>query len=265
MLMNIGSLQWDSYVCKEFGIPMESLPTIKSCSEHFGTVGSSFGKIAGLPITGVIGDQQSACLGHLLQPGEAKCTYGTGCFVLLNTGHRHVQSRNGMLTTVCYRLGKSAEPFYALEGSVEMGGASIMWAKKNLQLFKDYNELTNMISGIPNSGDVYFVPAFSGLYAPHWRSDARGLFIGLSQHTTRAHMLRAIVDGMCFRIKEVIEAMERDSGRKMARLKVDGGVTVNDFIMQNQADALGTIVERKTESEMTALGCAIAAGIEHDG
>ena len=208
----------------------------------------------------VIGDQQAACLGNLLQKNQIKCTYGTGCFLMLNTGSELILSKSGLLSTVCFKI--KGEPInYALEGSVEMGGAAINWAQNNLNLYKNIEEFHSLLISVSNSGGVYFVPAFSGLFAPYWDSTAKGLFIGLSQNTTKAHIVRSMVDGICLRVNDVIKSMSNDIGCHIDSMKVDGGLTVNDVIMGLQADYSNIKINRKEITELTALGSVIAAGI----
>ena len=242
----------------EFDIGEHELPRVqKSSSGEFGIIED--GPLSGVPITGVLGDQQAACFGHMLLPGEVKNTYGTGCFMLLNTGNTPVQSKAGLLTTVCYVINDRV--YYAIEGAVEVAGSAISWAKNNMGLFKSEKEIEELCRSVADDGDIVFVPAFSGLFSPYWRNDARGLFVGLSHHTTRAHLTRAIVNAPCMRTKEIVDAMESEFGSRVESLVVDGGMTVNPFIMQRQADVLGFEVVTKEEKEVTCLGAAFAAGL----
>lgn len=228
MLMDIGKLEWSEYMLSQFEISKDWLPDInKSSSDIYGTV-EGLGRLDGVPITGVLGDQQAACLGHLLKPGQIKNTYGTGCFMLSNVGEVPVQSKHGLLTTVCYRLGEKT--FYALEGAVEMAGAAVSWAKK-VGIVTDVRKLEEECLTVSDNGDVYFVPAFQGIFSPHWRSDARGCLIGMSLNTERGHLMRALIEGPCFRSAEVMTAMTKDSGNCVNSMVVDGGMTVNNLMM----------------------------------
>lgn len=260
MLMNIHTLQWDPYLCSFFNIPQSILPQIRSSSEVYGYIVR--GALKGVPICGCLGDQQAALVGQqCFGPGDAKNTYGTGCFLLYNTGQQPVMSRHGMLTTVGYQLGPQAPVVYALEGSVAIGGQSVRWLRDNLEFFKEARDIEHYASSVKETGDVYFVPAFSGLYAPYWQPDARGVIIGLTNYTTKAHLCRATLEAVCFQSKEVLDAMNQDSHLPLGLLKVDGGMTSNDLMLQLQADILGIPVVRPDMSEMTALGAAIAAGV----
>lgn len=257
--MDINTLEWSDKMISEFGLDKKWLPTIhKSSSSMFGRV-QGLGALDGVPITGVLGDQQSACLGHLLKPGQVKNTYGTGCFMLGNTGETPIQSTHGLLTTVCYRIGDKT--YYALEGSVEMAGAAVKWAK-TVGIVHDVKMIEEEAKTVPDSGDVYFVPAFQGIFAPYWRSDARGCLIGMSLNTKRGHLMRALLEGPCFRTTEVVEAMGKDSGKRVESMVVDGGMTVNDTMMQTQSDLTNADIIRKQEKEITGVGAAIAAGLE---
>jgi glycerol kinase len=214
-----------------------------------------------IPIGGALGDQQAATVGQTcFSPGEAKNTYGTGCFMLLNTGAEIVRSKNGLLTTVCYRLGDQPA-VYALEGSIAMAGATVQWLRDNLKLINHAAETEAIAQGVPDTGGCYLVPAFSGLFAPYWRSDARGVIVGLTRYINRAHIVRAALEAICYQTREVLEAMNADSGVPLRALKVDGGATANNFLMQLQADILGTEVIRPKVAETTSLGAAYAAGL----
>jgi glycerol kinase len=216
---------------------------------------------AALPVCGNLGDQQAATVGQCcFSPGEAKNTYGTGCFMLLNTGPEIVHSQNGLLTTVCYQFGES-RPVYALEGSIAMAGATIQWLRDNLQLISSAAESETIAQSVDDAGGCYLVPAFSGLFAPYWRSDARGVLVGLTRYVNRAHIVRAALESICYQTREVLEAMNADSGVPLKALKVDGGATANNFLMQLQADILGTEVIRPVVAETTSLGAAYAAGL----
>ena len=259
LLMDLRRLAWDEQACGYFGIPPACLPRIVSNAEEYGRVAS--GPLAGVPVTGCLGDQQAATLGQRCRAGEAKNTYGTGCFLILNTGPEVVQSRHGLLTTVAFQLGAGAPADYGLEGAVAVAGAGISWLKNNLGLISEPAESESLARTVEDSAGVYFVPAFSGLLAPHWREDARGVIVGLTQYTTRAHICRAMLDAMAFQTKEVINAMEQDSRLAMTALRVDGGATQNALLMQIQADVLGVPVVRPENAETTSRGAAFAAGL----
>jgi glycerol kinase len=258
MLMDLASLSWDEAVADAIGVPLEALPEIRPSCEPFGTAA---GILAGVPIGGVLGDQQGALVGQAcFEPGEAKNTYGTGCFLLRNTGTRAVPSRHGLLTTVAYQVG--GEPaVYALEGSVAIAGALVQWLRDNLGLISSSAEVEALARTTPDNGGVYIVPAFSGLFAPHWDASARGVVTGLTRFATRAHFARAALEATAYQTREVLDAMERDAGDALASLKVDGGMVGNDTLMQFQADLLGVPVIRPTVTETTALGAAYAAGV----
>ena len=261
--MNINTLEWDQEMLKLFNIKQECLPKIiKESSANFGVIEESI--LKGVPITGVIGDQQSACLGHTLNEGEVKNTYGTGCFILMNTGTKPVFSKNGLLTTVLYKLSENSPTSYAFEGAVECGGVTIEWAKNNLGLFKDFKEFDQLLTSVSDNGGVYFVPAFSGLFSPYWRNDVRGTIFGISLYSNRGHILRALINGIFMRCKEVIECMEKDmpDEKKISRIFVDGGVSTNNILMQIQSDYLGAEVISKRETDITCIGAGIAAGLK---
>ncbi|NJN82772.1 MAG: glycerol kinase GlpK, partial [Caldilineaceae bacterium] len=263
MLMALESLSWDDELLAIMDVPRSLLPEIRPSSDpsiYAPTLADGpFG--AEIPICGNLGDQQAATVGQCcFDPGEAKNTYGTGCFMILNTGQEIVHSRNGLLTTVCYQFG--AEPAaYALEGSIAMAGATVQWLRDNLQLIQDAAETEAIAQSVEDSGGCYLVPAFSGLFAPHWRSDARGVLVGLTRYINRAHIVRAALESICYQTREVLEAMNADSGVPLQSLKVDGGATVNNFLMQLQADILGVEVIRPRVAETTSLGAAYAAGL----
>jgi glycerol kinase len=263
MLMDLETLQWDDELLSFFGIPRQMLPEIRPSSEpHFYGTMPAGGPIGGdVPLSGDLGDQQAAMVGQVcLDAGEAKNTYGTGNFLLLNTGTELVRSRNGLLTTVCYRFADQP-PVYALEGSIAVTGSAVQWLRDQLGIIDSAAESETLAGQVPDSGGVYFVPAFSGLFAPYWRSDARGVIVGLSRFNTRAHVARATLEAICYQSRDVAEAMEKDSGVRLNVLKVDGGVTANDLCMQIQADVLGVEVSRPVVAETTALGAAYAAGL----
>ena len=258
MLMNLETLDWDSELCAEIGIPRSMLPSIVASS---GVVGEGTGPLADVPIAGILGDQQAALFGQTcFAPGDAKNTYGTGCFMLLNTGTELVHSRNGLLTTVAYRIGDQ-DPVYALEGSIAIAGALVQWLRDNLGIIEASSDVEALARSVDDNGDVYFVPAFSGLFAPHWRADARGVVAGLTRFATKGHIARAALEATAFQTREVLQAMNADSGVDLNELKVDGGMVENELLMQFQADLLGVPVVRPTVAETTALGAAYAAGL----
>jgi glycerol kinase len=236
------------------------LPEIRSSSEVYGNVRER-GALAGVPIAGILGDQQAATFGQAcLSPGEAKNTYGTGNFVLLNTGTEKVLSENGLLTTVCYKIGDQS-PVYALEGSIAVTGSLVQWVRDNLSMIDSAADIETVARTVDDNGGAYFVPAFSGLFAPHWRSDARGAIVGLTRFVNKGHLARAVLEATAFQTREVIEAMNADSGVPLTSLKVDGGMVANELLMQFQADILDVPVIRPVVSETTALGAAYAAGL----
>ncbi|MGL4832526.1 MAG: glycerol kinase GlpK [Propionibacteriaceae bacterium] len=260
LLMDLHTLAWDEEIARDMGIPLSMLPEIKSSSEIYG-YGSSDSLLINTPIAGDLGDQQAATFGQAcFEPGMAKNTYGTGCFMLMNTGHEIVPSTHGMLTTVCYKIG-SQPPVYALEGSIAVAGSLVQWLRDNLNMFDSAAEIETLAETVEDNGGAYFVPAFSGLYAPYWRADARGALVGLTRYVNRGHIARAVLEATAYQTREVLDAMEADSGVKLAELKVDGGMTANELLMQFQADQLGVRVVRPVIAETTALGAAYAAGI----
>ena len=260
LLMDLQTQQWDPDLCAAIGVPMGMLPEIRSSSEVYGEVRSPR-SMAGVPISGILGDQQAATFGQAcLDPGMVKNTYGTGNFVLLNTGTNRVLSKNGLLTTVLYKIGKQ-ETVFALEGSIAVTGSLIQWLRDNLQLIDSASQIEDVARTVPDNGDCYFVPAFSGLFAPHWRADARGAIVGLSRFVNRGHIARAALESAAYQSREVIEAMQADSGVALTTLKVDGGMVANETLMQFQADILGVPVIRPKVPETTALGAAYAAGL----
>ncbi len=263
MLMNLKTLDWDADLPEIMGIPRSMLPTIRPSSDPagYGKTQPSGPFQGSVPITGALGDQQAATVGQTcFSSGEAKNTYGTGCFMLLNTGSQIIHSRNGMLTTVCYQFG-SQPPVYALEGSIAMAGATVQWLRDNLGLITHAGETEAIAQSVGDTGGCYLVPAFSGLFAPYWRSDARGVIVGLTRYVNKAHIVRAALESICYQTREVLEAMNADSGVPLTTLKVDGGATANNFLMQLQADILGVEVIRPRVAETTSLGAAYAAGL----
>ncbi|CAL7946799.1 unnamed protein product [Xylocopa violacea] len=259
MLMNIATLKWDPTLLSFFNIPIEILPEIRSSSEIYGYIQDDV--LAGVPISGCLGDQQSALVGQMcLQKGLAKSTYGTGCFLLYNTGTAIVDSSHGLLTTVAYQLGPQTPPVYALEGSVAIAGAVFHWLRDNLEILTDIKDIEPLVEQIPNDNHIMFVPAFSGLYAPYWRKDARGVICGITEDTNSTHIIKAALQAICFQTRDILEAMKEDTGFMLSKLLVDGAMTSNNLLMQMQADICGIPVVRPLMCETTALGVAIAAG-----
>lgn len=260
MLMNLKTLDWEPSIAADMGIPMSMLPEIRSSAEVYG-VGRAQGLLADVPVAGILGDQQAATFGQAcFEKGMAKNTYGTGCFMLMNTGEEIVPSKNGLLTTLCYKIG-DAKPIYALEGSIAVAGSLVQWLRDNLRMFDSAPEIEALAATVDDNGGAYIVPAFSGLFAPYWRADARGALVGLTRYVNRGHIARAVLEATAFQTREVLDAMEADSGVKLTELKVDGGMTANETLMQFQADQLGVDVVRPVVAETTALGAAYAAGI----
>ena len=258
-LMDLSTLNWDANILRDFGIPAQMLPKIVSSSEVYGQ--ATVPVLQGISIAGVLGDQQAALVGQAcFKPGEAKNTYGTGCFMLMNTGTRPVLSKCGLLTTVAYRLG-SAPTHYALEGSIAITGALVQWLRDNLGLISTSADIERLAKTVEDNGGVYFVPAFSGLYAPYWKDNARGVIAGLTRYANRGHIARAALEATAFQVREVVEAMAQDSGVTADVLRVDGGMVVNELLMQFQSDMLSIPVVRPKVAETTALGAAYAAGL----
>uniref|UniRef100_A0A7N8XW96 Probable glycerol kinase n=1 Tax=Mastacembelus armatus TaxID=205130 RepID=A0A7N8XW96_9TELE len=272
MLFNIHTMDWDPELCRYFDVPMEILPKVKSSSEIYGWMVSpdnphslhsltKSSSLAGVPISGCLGDQSAALVGQMcFKEGQAKNTYGTGCFLLRNTGTKPVMSDHGLLTTVAYKLGKDEPACYALEGSVAIAGAVVRWLKDNMGIVQSSEEIEKLAAAAGTSYGCYFVPAFSGLYAPYWEPSARGIICGLTQFTNRNHLAFAALEAVCFQTREILDAMNQDSGVPLTQLQVDGGMTSNRLLMQLQADILCIPVVRPTMSETTALGAAMAAG-----
>ncbi len=258
LLMNLQTLDWDDEILAVLQVPRQMLPQIRSSSEVYGT---AQGALAGIPVAGVLGDQQAATVGQTcFDVGEAKNTYGTGNFMLINTGTAAVASASGLLTTVGYKFG-DAPAVYALEGSIAITGALVQWLRDNLGLIERSSDIEVLANTVADNGGAYFVPAFSGLFAPYWRSDARGVLVGLTRYVNKGHIARAALEATAFQTREVLDAMEADSGVKLTSLRVDGGMVVNDTLMQFQADILGVPVVRPKIAETTALGAAYAAGL----
>jgi len=266
MLMNLSTLDWDDEILRELDIPREVLPQIKSSSEVYGHVnanarGGGSLLLNGIPVSGDLGDQHAALFGQTcFNPGEAKNTYGTGCFMLLNTGETPVQSKSGLLTTLGYKIGDQ-KAVYALEGSIAITGALIQWLRDNLGLIQSSAEVEPLAKSVEDAGGIYFVPAFSGLYAPYWKSSARGVIVGLTRYVNKGHIARAALEATAYQTREVLDAMNADSGVKLTALKVDGGMVFNDLLMQFQSDILDVPVIRPKVAETTALGAAYAAGL----
>jgi glycerol kinase len=258
MLMNIKTLSWDEDMLRVLNIPQAMLPQIQSSSEIYGYAQNS---LSNIPVAGDLGDQQAALFGQTcFNIGEAKNTYGTGCFMLLNTGEEPVLSKNGLLTTVGYKIG-SQPAVYCLEGSIAIAGALVQWLRDNLKMISKSSDIESLARTVQDSGGTFIVPAFSGLFAPHWRSDARGVIVGLTQYINSGHIARAVLESTAFQTKEVVEAMIADSKVQLKTLKVDGGMVVNDLLMQFQSDILNVPVVRPKVIETTALGAAYAAGL----
>lgn len=258
--MNLKTLNWDDYLLKEFSINKKCLPIILNSSDNFGSVTN--GLLKGIPITGVIGDQQSACLGHLLEQGEIKNTYGTGSFILMHTGNNIIKSNYGLLTTVLYKA--KGDPVYALEGAIETAGSVLEWLKNNMRLYNSFEELKPMFDSVSGSQGVTFVPAFSGLFSPYWNDSARGLLIGLTSHTQPGNIIHAAYEAISLRTLEVINSLIQESGIKASKMKVDGGMTVSSDFLQIQSNIIEMQVIKTQFKEVTILGCAIAAGLHDD-
>jgi glycerol kinase len=265
LLFGLTSLAWDDELCALFEVPRACLPEVRSSAEVYGVTRGVPGLPDGIPVSGMAGDQQAALFGQAcFEPGDAKCTYGTGAFLLMNTGQIPVPSTRGMLTTVGWKLGAGAEKgevAYALEGAAFIAGAAVQWLRDGLGIVKSASEIEALARSVPDSGGVIMVPAFAGLGAPHWRPEARGLISGLTRGTTRAHLARAALEGIALQNYDILRAMQDDSGRPLVRLKVDGGAAANDLLMQFQADVLGVTISRPAIIETTALGAAFLAGL----
>jgi glycerol kinase len=263
MLMDLHTLEWDPETLEELGIPPQMLPEIRPSSDpgFYGMTHRSGPFGTAVPVCGDLGDQQAALYGQTcFSPGEAKNTYGTGCFMLMNTGDKIVESKSGLLTTLGYQIGKKP-PVYALEGSIAITGALVQWLRDNLGIIEKSEEIEALAASVEDNGGVYFVPAFSGLFAPYWRTDARGAIVGMTRYANKGHIARAALEATAYQTREVLEAMNKDSGVTLKNLKVDGGMVVNHLLMQFQADVLGVPVVRPRISETTALGAAYAAGM----
>jgi glycerol kinase len=258
MLMDLKTLDWDDSLLEAIGVPRAMLPEIRPSSEVYG---EARGVLEGVPVASALGDQQAALFGQTcFEPGEGKNTYGTGSFLLVNTGEKPVHSKNGLLTTVGYKIGE-APAVYALEGSIAVTGSLVQWVRDNLGLIHDAKEIEPLARTVEDNGGCYFVPAFSGLFAPYWRSDARGVIVGLTGYINKGHIARAVLEATAWQTREVVDAMSADSKVGLTTLKVDGGMTANDLLMQLQADVLGVPVVRPVVPETTCLGAAYAAGL----
>jgi glycerol kinase len=258
-LMDLQTLEWDAELLRPFGIPRQVLPEIRSSSEVYGHVAQ--GPLKGVAVAGILGDQQAALVGQTcFRSGEAKNTYGTGCFLLMNTGERPVESKHGLLTTVAYKLGNQPAR-YALEGSIAIGGALVQWLRDNLGMIKTSAEIEELAQSVEDNGGVYMVPAFSGLYAPYWKENARGVIVGLTRFANKGHLARAVLEAVAFQTREVVEAMEQDSSIRLDVLRADGGMVNNNLLMQFQADILERPVVLPATRETTSLGAAYAAGL----
>ncbi|WP_104192677.1 glycerol kinase GlpK [Cryobacterium sp. Y82] len=260
LFMDLETLQWDDEILAVFDVPKSMLPSIRSSSEVYGTAHTS-SLLREVPVAGILGDQQAATFGQAaFDQGEAKNTYGTGNFLIFNTGTEIVHSKNGLLTTLGYKLGDGA-PHYALEGSIAVTGALVQWMRDNLGMISSASEIESLAKTVDDNGGAYFVPAFSGLFAPYWRSDARGALVGLTRFVNKGHIARAALEATAFQTREVIDAVNADSGVPLTEIKVDGGMIANNLLMQFQADILGVPVVRPVVAETTALGAAYAAGL----
>ncbi|KNC83185.1 glycerol kinase [Sphaeroforma arctica JP610] len=262
MLMNIHTGQWDKDMCEVLGVPMSCLPEIRSSCETYGHYKSKGPREFSMPICSILGDQQAALVGQgCFKEGQSKNTYGTGCFFMSNVGEKPVFSKNGLLTTVGYKAGPNKPMCYALEGSVAVAGACVQWLRDNLQIIEGAPEVELYASEVEDTGGMYFVPAFSGLFAPHWREDARGAMVGMTMYTNKRHVCRAAIEAICYQVSDVIDAAEADSGIRITKLKVDGGAAANNLMMQFQSDLLEVEVVRPKMLEITALGVEFFAGL----
>jgi len=258
LLFNYTTLDWDPEILALLGIPRSMLPSVRASSENYG---GAQGDLRGVPVAGDLGDQQAALFGQTcFSPGEAKNTYGTGCFMLLNTGTKAVPSKSGLLTTLAYKIG-SQPAVYALEGSIAITGALVQWVRDNLGMIEKSSDIEALAATVEDNGGVYFVPAFSGLFAPYWKNDARGVIAGLTRYVNKGHIARATLEATAWQTREVLDAMNADSGVPLTALKVDGGMVYNNLLMQFQSDVLKVPVIRPKVAETTALGAAYAAGL----
>lgn len=261
--MNLHTMEWDERICASIGVPTEVLPEIRSSAEVYGEVsGGRLGELlGGIPVASALGDQQAALFGQTcFAEGEAKSTYGTGTFMLMNTGEKIINSYSGLLTTVGYRIGDQ-DPVYALEGSIAVTGSLVQWMRDQMGLINSAAEIETLASSVEDNGGAYFVPAFSGLFAPYWRPDARGVIAGLTRYVTKAHIARAVLEATAWQTREITDAMTKDSGVELTSLKVDGGMTSNNLLMQTMANFVDAPVVRPMVAETTCLGAAYAAGL----
>jgi glycerol kinase len=258
MLMNLDTLQWDAELLDVMDVPPKMLPTIKSSSEVYGQV---TGVLGGVAVAGDLGDQQAALFGQTcFSPGETKNTYGTGCFLLINTGNTVVHSKHGLITTAAYRIGKQPT-VYALEGSIAIAGALVQWLRDNLGIIEHAPDVEGLARSVHDNGGIYFVPAFSGLYAPYWKDNARGVIVGMTRYINKGHIARASLEAAAYQTREIVEAMQKDTDTQISTLKVDGGMVANELLMQFQADIVGIPTVRPSVAETTSLGAAYAAGL----
>jgi glycerol kinase len=263
LLMNLRTLDWDERICESIGVPTAMLPEIRSSAEVYGQIdGGELGDLlGGIPVASALGDQQAALFGQTcFAEGEGKSTYGTGTFLLMNTGEKIINSYSGLITTVGYRIGDQ-KPVYALEGSIAVTGSLVQWMRDQMGMISSAAEIEQLAASVEDNGGAYFVPAFSGLFAPYWRSDARGVIAGLTRYVTRGHLARAVLEATAWQTREITDAMAKDSGVQLATLRVDGGMTANDLLMQMLSDCLDVPVVRPEVSETTCLGAAYAAGL----
>ncbi|XP_017090133.2 glycerol kinase 2-like [Drosophila bipectinata] len=260
LLMNLETQSWDPVLLETFGIPEEMLPSIHSCSEVFGKITSERSPLRGMTLSGIIGNQQASLLGQMcVKPGQTKNTYRSGCFLLCNTGKKPVFSSHGLLTTVAYKLGPKAPTIYAIEGAVLVAGHALSWLHSKMRILPDLKDAEEVALAVPTSGDLYFVPAFTGLYAPYWQPNARGIIIGLTQFTRKNHIVRAALESICFQTRDILECMRQESGYEIRKLHADGKLSANNLLMQIQADTIGMPVFRSQSKDLTALGAAMCA------
>lgn len=258
--MNIETLHWDPVLLKTFSIHIDMLPEIRSCSEIYGRISDENSVLNGIYISGILGNQQASLLGQMcIKPGQAKNTYRSGCFVLCNTGEKHIISSRGLLTTVAYKLGPNSPPIYALEGAVAVAGHALKWLQNKVRILPDANDAEKFAGSVATTADVYFVPAFTGLYAPYWRKDARGIICGLTQFTNKNHITRATLEAICFQTRDILDCMYQEGGFTLNKLHADGKLTSNDLLMQLQADIAGVPVFRSQLLDSTAFGAAMCA------
>lgn len=260
LLMNIDTLEWDTTLLKTFGLRYEILPQIRSCSEIYGQVTDGRFVLNGVNISGILGNQQASLLGQMcIKPGQTKNTYRSGCFLLRNIGRKPIISQLGLLTTVAYKLGPNADAIYALEGAIAVAGHALDWLENKIRILPDASEAEKSASSVSTTGDVYFVPAFTGLYAPYWRKDARGIIIGLTQFSNKHHLVRAVMESICFQTRDILECMYKETDCKFNKLHADGPLSTNNLLMQIQADIAGVPVFRSQLPDTTSFGAAMCA------